>query len=107
MRSYSIETEVAGTEHSARCRVPEKELLTALKIHSGRRADLRDIIVLVEGADLNRILGHARRGDPEKLRAQADRMLEMLEDPRLVDSLTGVFDTEWDVPRKSRKLAGS
>jgi len=88
---------VAGIELSARCRIPERELLIALKIHSGRRADLRDVVMLMEKADVSRIIRHLKRGDLEKLKTQIDRMLEMLKDPRLVDSLKGVFFIQRDV----------
>ncbi|RLG90389.1 MAG: hypothetical protein DRO36_06225 [Candidatus Hecatellales archaeon] len=91
IKRHSMVAEVAGIELSARCRVPEKELLIALKIHSGRRADLRDVVVLVEGADVEEIIRHLRRGDLEKLRVQVNSMLEMLSDPRLADSLKSVF----------------
>jgi len=97
IRRHSIATEVSGIELSARCRVPERELLIALKIHSGRRADLRDVVVLVEGADVEEIVRHLRRGDLERLRIQINRMLEMLRDPRLTDSLRGVFAIRRDV----------
>jgi len=62
IKRHSIVTEVAGIELSARCRVPERELLIALKIHSGRRADLRDVVVLMEGADIDKIVRHLKRG---------------------------------------------
>ena len=39
IRRHSIATEVSGIELSVKCRVPERELLIAIKIHSGRRAD--------------------------------------------------------------------
>lgn len=97
IRSHSIETDVAGIELSARCRVPERELLMALKIHSGRRADLRDVIVLIEGADIDKIVRHLKRGDLGKLETQMGGMLEMLEDPRLLDSLKGAFSIQRDV----------
>ncbi len=97
IRRHSIATEVSGIELPARCRVPERELLIALKIHSGRRADLRDVIVLVEGADVKKIVRHLRRGDLEKLRVQVNSMLEMLSDPRLADSLKSVFTIRRDV----------
>ena len=44
-------------------------------------------MVLVEGADVEEIVRHLRRGDLEKLRVQVNGMLEMLGDPRLADSL--------------------
>ncbi|MBS7269689.1 MAG: hypothetical protein KIH10_12730 [Candidatus Freyarchaeota archaeon] len=97
MKSHSIEAEVAGIELSARCRVPERELLIALKIHSGRRADLRDMVMLMGGAEVDKIVRHLKRGDIEKLKTQIGRILGMLGDPRLVDSLEGVFTIQRDV----------
>lgn len=88
---------MTGIELSARCRVPERELLIAMKIHSGRRADLRDVVVLMEGADIDKIVRHLKRGNLEKLKTQIDHMLEMLRDPRLVNSLKGVFFIQRDV----------
>jgi len=69
IKRYSIETEVTGIELSAKCRVPEKELLLALKIHSGRRTDLRDVVMLMEGADVDKMVKHLKRGDLKKLPA--------------------------------------
>ncbi|MCD6530528.1 hypothetical protein J7L06_09655, partial [Candidatus Bathyarchaeota archaeon] len=40
---------------------------------------------------------HLRRGDLEKLRVQVNSMLKMLRDPRLADSLKGVFTIHQDV----------
>ncbi len=97
IKRYSIEAEVAGIELSARCRVPERELLIALKIHSGRRADLRDVVMLMKEAGVNKIVRHLKRGDPEKLKTQIDHMMEMLSDSRLVDSLKSVFTIRQDV----------
>ena len=56
--------------------------------------DLRDIVVLIEGTDIKKIIRHLRRGDRERLKAQIDRMLEMLRDPRLIDSLKGAFSIQ-------------
>lgn len=97
IKKHSMVTEVAGIELSARCRVPERELLIALKIHSGRRADLGDIVMLMEGADIGGIVRHLRRGDLEKLRVQVNSMLEMLGDSRLAESLKSVFTIRRDV----------
>jgi len=103
IKRHSMVAEVAGIELSARCRVPEKELLIALKIHSGRRADLRDVVVLMEKVDVEKVIKHLRRGDLEKLRIQINRMLEMLRDPRLTDSLKGVFTIRRDVTDEIEK----
>ena len=103
IKRHSMVAEVAGIELSARCRVPEKELLIALKIHSGRRADLRDVVVLMEKTDIEKVIKHLRKGDLEKLRIQMNRMLEMLGDPRLADSLKGVFTIRRDVTDEIEK----
>ena len=36
-KKYSVETAIAGIETVANCRIPEKELMIAFKIHSARR----------------------------------------------------------------------
>lgn len=104
IRRYSIVTEVSGIELSVRCRVPEKELLIALKIHLGRRADLRDIVMLMEEADVGEIIRHLRRGDLKKLRVQVNNMLEMLSDPRLAGSLKSVFTICQDVTEEIERV---
>ena len=37
-----------------------------MKLHSGRKADIRDLIVISMHADFNRIERHVHRGNPEK-----------------------------------------
>ena len=51
----------------------------------------------MEGADVDEIVRHLKRGNLEKLKTQIDSMVEMLRDPRLVDSLKGVFYIHKDV----------
>ncbi|MCD6469462.1 hypothetical protein J7L29_01530, partial [Candidatus Bathyarchaeota archaeon] len=53
--------------------------------------------VLVEGTNVEKIIGHLKRGNLRKLRAQVNNMLEMLSDPRLADSLKSVFTIRKDV----------
>lgn len=85
-KKHSIEANIAGIETSVSCRVPEKELLIAFKIHSARRADIRDVVMLREDKNLERILEHLRSGRKEALRDQLNRIIEALKDPRLADS---------------------
>ena len=103
IRRHSTVAEVAGVELSARCRVPERELLVAFKIHSGRRTDLRDVVVLMDETDIEKVIKHLRRGNLGKLRVQVNNMLEMLGDPRLADSLKGVFTIRRDVTDEIEK----
>lgn len=100
IKKHSTEANISGTEASVTCRVPEKELLIALKIHSARRADIRDIIMLRENADLTKLLKHLKRGSPEALKDQIQRITETLKDERLVNSLKGVFILTTDVKKQ-------
>jgi len=91
IKRHSTEATVTGTETSASCRIPERELLIAFKIHSARRTDIRDIIMMRENADHETVLKHINRGNEEVLKEQVQRIIEALEDPNLFDSLKGVF----------------
>ena len=100
IKKYSVEIAIAGIETVANCRVPEKELMIAFKIHSARRTDVRDIIMLMGNVDLEEILSHLKRGRNELLKTQVCNIMEMLNDPKLVDSLKGVFRLTVDVKKQ-------
>jgi hypothetical protein len=100
VKKNSIEANVAGIETLVRCRVPEKELLIAFKIHSARRADIRDMILLREDADVKKVLKHLKKGREEALKGQLKTVMEALKDPYLVDSLKGVFALSVDVMKQ-------
>lgn len=100
VKRHSIEANITGTEASVICRVPEKELLIAFKIHSARRADVRDLIMLRENVDLEKILNHLRKGKVEALTEQMKKVIAALEDRNLVDSLKGVFTLSADVKKQ-------
>ncbi|MFH0897683.1 MAG: hypothetical protein V1850_06530 [Candidatus Bathyarchaeota archaeon] len=100
VKKHSTDANVQGIDPSVSCRVPEKELLAAFKIHSCRRADVRDIVMLAEGLGLEKVLNHLRRGDIKVLREQVTRIISALADEDLVDSLKGVFTLTVDVKRR-------
>ena len=100
IQEHSIEANIPGIETSVRCRIPEKELLIAFKIHSGRRADVRDVIMLVEDADTEKVLTHIKRGDIEELKNQLTKANDALEDKNLNNSLKGVFTLTVDVEKQ-------
>ncbi|HVP16769.1 MAG TPA: hypothetical protein VMT42_05325 [candidate division Zixibacteria bacterium] len=100
VKKHSMTVNIAGTEFSISSRIPQKELLIAFKIHSARRADVRDVIMLREGADLERVVNHLKRGNIEALRGQIKTIIAALEDRNLVDSLKGVFTLSADVKRQ-------
>lgn len=98
--THSIEANIPGLEASVRCRVPEKELLIAFKIHSGRRADVRDVVMLSENTDVEKILNHIKRGNIDALMNQVRKIKDALEDAKLIDSLKGVFTLTVNVKKQ-------
>ena len=71
-------------------RIPEPALLFAIKLHSGRLADARDLVVLGSQAEFDRIEQHLHRGDPEKLEEQIEQVLGRLEKDGFEDSFKSV-----------------
>ena len=100
IKKHSIEAVITGIETSVTCRIPEKELLIAFKIHSARRTDIRDIIMLRNGSDLEKIVKHLRKGKTNELKSQMNKIVEALNDKSLVDSLKGVFTLTVDVAKQ-------
>lgn len=72
-------------------RIPEPALLFAMKLHSGRRADTRDLVVISSRADYDRIERHVHRGDSERLAKRIQTVIERLEADDFADSFKGVF----------------
>ena len=72
-------------------RIPEPSLLFALKLHSGRMADTRDLMIISTRADFDRIERHIHRGDPARLDDQIADVVERLTDESFEDSFKGVF----------------
>lgn len=87
---------VAGIEDSTECLIPNKELLLAFKIHSGRLTDVRDIIMLTD-ADWNAVKDYINRGNINLLKKQLEIMINGLDNKNLVDSLKGVFELKENV----------
>ena len=74
--------------------------MIAFKIHSARKTDVRDTVMLMENSDMNKVLTHLRRGKVEVLKKQVNDIIEMLNDEKLVDSLKGVFTLTIDVRKQ-------
>ena len=100
IKKHSIEANIFGLNASVSCRIPQKELLIAFKVHSGRRADVRDVVMLRENADMEKVLNHVGRGNIEALKGQIKKIITSLEDKHLVDSLKGVFTLTVNVKKQ-------
>lgn len=94
---YLAEHSVIAELRTARpvtARIPERELLFAMKLHSGRKADTRDLVVVGANGDFDRITTHLYRGDPEKLASQIESVLERLTAEGFEDAFKGVFEQQ-------------
>lgn len=87
------------TGRPVKARIPEQELLFAVKLHSGRKADSRDLVVLAADADFDRVASHLHRGEPEKLSAQIKNVLERITTEDFEDAFKGVFEQQ-TIPEK-------
>jgi len=69
---------------------PERELLIAMKFHSGRLSDIRDVVALMP-CNEERLKTHLLKGNMEKLKESIKRQKYFLEKPQFNDSFKGVF----------------
>ena len=69
---------------------PEKELLIAMKFHSGRLPDIRDIIALMP-CNKEKLKIHIAKGNIKLLKENAGRQKKFLEKPQFDDSFKGIF----------------
>ena len=72
-------------------RIPEQELLLAIKLHSGRLTDVRDVVAAATNADFDRIETHLHRGDPAALTTQLSGVREQLDETSFADAFKGEF----------------
>ena len=87
----STEKTIQGSEKSVSVRVPEKELLIAVKLHSGRKTDARDVVALADDTDAEQVLKHLDRGDRDKLHEGLEKVEERIQSQEFEDSFKGVF----------------
>ena len=89
-----------GRTLSVDTRIPERELLLAIKLHSGRFTDARDVVAAAPDADFDRVETHLHRGDAEALGEQLASISEQLADDSFVDSFKGEFQQQ-SVPEET------
>lgn len=92
IRSNSSETTISGVRGSASVLVPSKELLIAMKIHSGRHADMRDIVMLCEDIDWKSVAKHAARGEEAVLLNMLTDIISKTAEGQFASSLRAAFE---------------
>jgi len=106
LEEHSRERRVEGSEKSVVARIPGKELLMAIKLHSGRMTDVRDAVAMAPGADFSRVRKHLERGDRQRLKEGLERVLRIIDSEGFEDSFKGVFSTK-QAPEESVHLLRS
>lgn len=92
IRSNSSGTTVSGVRGSASVLVPTKELLMAMKIHSGRDTDIRDIVMLCEDVNWKSVAKHAARGEKVVLLSMLTDIISKMAQEQLSSSLRATFE---------------
>ncbi len=82
---------IIGTEKEVTVMVPNREVLIALKIHSGRLTDFRDIVALCKNVNLDIVQEFLTVGDPEVIRRNLRELMALLEQQEFINSFKGVF----------------
>ena len=94
----NVET-VVGVSMAVESLVPSREVMTAFKIHAGRLADTRDIVMMVEGVNWDSVAKFVRRGKLGAVKKNINKIIEILADKNTVDSLKGVYSKKGGVSR--------
>ncbi len=107
LKRNSFESNVVGLTDSARAFVPKRELLIAMKVHAGRGADLRDLVMLGEGADWDLVSEFADTGMKEKMIGQIAYAVRTINTDEFSSALKAEFVFRADVaPMVKRSTEG-
>lgn len=91
IEKYSKKRKVIGTEKEITALVPNREVLIALKLHSGRLTDFRDIVALCQNIDIELVMEFLKVGDRKILNQNIEKLLSLIEEKDFVNSFKGVF----------------
>lgn len=80
-----------GRTLTVETRIPELELLLAIKLHSGRLTDVRDVISAATNADFDRVETHLHRGDLAALATQLNGVRDQLDEESFAGAFKGKF----------------
>lgn len=86
IKRHSVKRRLNNSEFST----PEKELLIAMKFHSGRLSDVRDIVALMP-CNKEKLKKHLLKGNIQKLKQSMKKQASFLDKPQFDDSFKGIF----------------
>lgn len=92
---------IVGIEKEIIVKIPIKELLIVVKLHSGRLTDFRDIAALAKNTDLNLIQKYLFIGNIKKVNENLEKLKTVVKDKKFIDSFKGVFiEKKFDIDIK-------
>ncbi len=96
IEQHSQLRKIIGTEREVLALVPDKEILIALKIHSGRLTDFRDIAAVCQHVNITSIKKIIKRGDLKIVKENIHKLLLLLDQKDFIDNFKGVFQEKRD-----------
>lgn len=93
-RKHSETAVIEGSERAIEVTIPERELLIAVKLHSGRLTDARDAVALFTDVDLDALEKHVERGDRERVKDVLKQVDETISGAAFEDAFKGVFSQQ-------------
>lgn len=103
IKENSSISRVVGVTDSSPALVPSRELLMAMKVHSGRDTDLRDVTMLSERADWTKVASFSSTGNREKVIQQVERAIKTVGKKEFSSSLKAEFALRIDVEPLARR----
>ncbi len=102
IRENSVEAIVVGATDSTPSRVAQRNLLVAMKLHSGRTQDIADSVILSERVDWKEVARCAACGSKEKLMEQVDSAIGEISSSKFVSNMKSLFAMRSDPTPPSR-----
>ncbi len=96
-RKNAISRRIVGMMGSTQSLVPRKELLIAMKLHSCRAPDLRDVVMLSEDVDWESVARFADTGVKEKVLGQLDTAAKAISQTKFASDLHSEFSVDANV----------
>src|SRR5712664_229866 len=91
IQNNSVEAIVVGATDSTPSRVAQRNLLVAMKLHSGRTQDIEDSVILSERVDWKEVARCAACGSKEKLMEQVYSAIGEISSSKFVSNMKSLF----------------
>jgi hypothetical protein len=96
IQDNSVEAIITGARDSAPSRVAQRNLLVAMKLHTGRSEDFGDVVMLSDRVDWKTVARCAACGSKEKLLGQIGSAMEEISFAKFASELKAMFAMRTD-----------